>query len=203
MQNTVGKLMEQIVACKLTNDLEERGILPPNQGAFRPGKCTWENAAAFAHDVYEGFQRKEQTLAVAIDLEDAYNRVQIKTLVDLLLKHKVSFTMTRWIAAALLERTVALRLGDWVSSPKQLTMGLPQGSPLSPVLYNVYTKGLADLHHNHISKVLPFADDGMLYKTGKDSQEVAERVQAQLNNAAQWCQETSSCINPKKAKALW
>ena len=203
MQNTVGKLMERIVACKLTNDLEERGILPPNQGGFRPGKCTWENAAAFSHDVYEGFQRKEQTLAVAIDLEDAYNRVQIKVLVDLLLRYKVSFTMTRWIAAALMERTVVLRLGDWVSPPKQLTMGLPQGSPLSPVLYNVYTKGLADLHHNHISKVLSFADDGLLYKTGRDSHEVAEKVQAQLDNAAQWCQETSSCINPEKAKVLW
>ena len=27
----------------------------------------------FCHDVYKGFKRKEQTLAVAVDLEDAYN----------------------------------------------------------------------------------------------------------------------------------
>ena len=30
-------------------------------GGVRPGKCKWENAAAFAYDVYEGFQRKEET----------------------------------------------------------------------------------------------------------------------------------------------
>ena len=41
-------------------------------GGVRPGKCKWENAAAFAYDVYEGFQKKEQTVAVAIALDDAY-----------------------------------------------------------------------------------------------------------------------------------
>jgi len=51
------------------------GDTPRKSGGFRPGKCTWENAAAFASDVYKGFQRKEQAVAVAIDLEDAYNRV--------------------------------------------------------------------------------------------------------------------------------
>ena len=72
MQNTVGKLMERIIARKLARDLENRGILPPNQGGFRAGKSTWENAAAFAYDVFEGFQRKEQTVAVVTDLEDAH-----------------------------------------------------------------------------------------------------------------------------------
>ena len=73
----------------LTRDLEEREILPANQGVgvrwgdVRPGKCTWKNAAAFAYDMYKGFQRKEQKVAVAIDLTDAYNGVQFKLLMDL------------------------------------------------------------------------------------------------------------------------
>ena len=131
---------------------------PPNQGGYRAGKSTWENAARFAYDVYEGFQRKEQTLAVAVDLEDAYNRVQFKLLMELLRQYGVSLTLTRWLAAALQERKVAMRLGNWISTPQQLTMGLPQGSPLSPVLYNVYTKGLADLNSNGLSRVLTLAD---------------------------------------------
>ena len=40
MQNTVGKLMERTVARKLSRDLEDRKILPANQGDFRPGKCS-------------------------------------------------------------------------------------------------------------------------------------------------------------------
>ena len=95
MQNTTGKLMERIVARKLAQDLEIRNVLPQNQGGCRAGKTTWENAARFAYDVYEGFQRKEQTLAVAVDVEDAYNRVQFKLLMELLVQYGVSLTLTR------------------------------------------------------------------------------------------------------------
>ena len=131
--------MERIVARKLAQDIERRNVLPPNQEGYRAGKTTLENATRFAYDVYEGFQRKERTLAVAVDLEDAYNRLQFKLLMELLVQYGVSFTLTRWLAAALQERKVALRLGNWISTPQQLTMGIPLGSPLSPVLYNVYT----------------------------------------------------------------
>ena len=87
-------------------------------------KCTWENATAFAYDAYERFQKREQTVAVATDLVDAYNRVQFKLLMDLLIQYRVSLTLTRWVAGALLERTVVMRLGNWSSAPHQLTMGL-------------------------------------------------------------------------------
>ena len=61
-------------------------------------------------------------------------------------------------------------------------MGLLQGSPLSPVLYNVYTKGLADLNQNGLSRVLTLADYGLIYKTTRDTPEVVEAVQQQLEN---------------------
>ena len=98
-------------------------------------------------------------MAVTIDLEDAYNRVQFKLLMDLVMQHGVSLTLTRWIAGALLERTVVMQLGNWSSALHLFRMGLPQGSPLSPVLFYVYTKGLADLNQNGPSKILTLADD--------------------------------------------
>ena len=82
-------------------------------------------------------------------------------------------------------------------------MGLPQGSPLSPVLFNVYTKGLADLSQNGHSKILTRADDGLMYKTSKDSQEAAEAVQYQLDSVSKWCHDTGSLINPDKEQTLW
>ena len=113
MQNTIGKLMKRIIAKKLARILEDGTIHTSNQWGFWPGTCTWENAAAFAYDLYEGFQRKEQTLAVAIDLEDAYNSVQFKLLMGRHVQYGVSVTPTRWIAAALMVRTVDLQLGNW------------------------------------------------------------------------------------------
>ena len=165
---------------------------------FRPGKWTWENGAAFACDVYKGFQRKEQTVAVVISLEDAYNRVQFKLLMNLLIQYGVSLTLSRWIAGALLERTIVIQPGNWSSAPHQITMGLPQGSPLLPVHFNVYTKGMADLNKNGPSKILTLTDDGLMYKTSRDSREAAEAVQQLLYSVFQWCHDTGLLINPDK-----
>ena len=101
-------------------------------------------------------------LAVAIDLEDAYNRVQFKLLMDLLIQYGASLTLTRWAAGALLERTVVMQLGYWSSIPRQLTMGPPQGSPLSSVLFSVFTKGLAELNQSGPSTILTLADEGFI-----------------------------------------
>ena len=60
---------------------------------------------------------------MAVDLEDAYNRVQFKLLMELFVQYSVSSTLTRWLAAALQERKVAMRLGNWISTPQQLTVG--------------------------------------------------------------------------------
>ena len=84
MLSTTGRLAEQIVTRKISHDLDKRNVLRPNQGGYRAGKAAWENAVRFAYDVYEGFQSKEQTLAVAVDLEGVCKRAQLKLLMELL-----------------------------------------------------------------------------------------------------------------------
>ena len=56
---------------ELTQELERRNVLPPNIGGYRAEKDTWESTARFAYDFYKRFQRKEYTLAIAVDQEGA------------------------------------------------------------------------------------------------------------------------------------
>ena len=78
-------------------------------------------------------------LAIAVDLEDAYKRVQFKLLMELLVQYGVGLTLTRQLAATLQERKVTMWLGNWISTPQQLTMGLPQGSPQSSTVSDLPT----------------------------------------------------------------
>ena len=79
----------------------------------------------------------------------------------------------------------------------------PPPPSLSPVLYNFYTKELADLISNGLSRVLTLADDGINNKTASDTHTALIAVQEQLEKVSQWYQETESEINPSKAQALW
>ena len=82
-------------------------------------------------------------------------------------------------------------------------MGLPQGSALSHVLYNVCTKGPADLTDNGLSRVLTLVDVGLIYKIANDTYTAITAVQEQSGKVLQWCQETRTEINSSKAQALW
>ena len=89
MRNITGKLMEEIVARKLAQNLERRNALQSIQVGYR---------ASYSGKHSQNWircQRKEQTLTVAFDLEDAYNRVQFKLLNGLLVEYAVNLTLTR------------------------------------------------------------------------------------------------------------
>ena len=203
MQNTVGKLPEKMVAHRLAEELEKKNLLPPTLGSYRRGKDTWMNAAVLASDIYDGFERKEETVVVALDLEDAYNRVQYDILMRTLRNMKISPGLIIWIGEAMLKRTVAMRLGTWASNAITITPGLPQGSALSPVLFNVYTVGITSNQLEGPGRTLSFADDGLAYRTGRDRQAIADSVQEELDRIGAWCEANNGKIHPGKAQVLW
>ena len=76
-----------------------------------------------------------------------------------------------------MERTVALRHGEWVSTAIKIILGLPQGSALSPVMHNRYTYKLADMQIPR-GRIASFADDVLVHAHGfnNDRQELAKEV---------------------------
>ena len=55
LQNTIGKLLEKILAKKLAYGLDQQKLLLATLGIYRRGKNTWTNAAVLASDVYDVF----------------------------------------------------------------------------------------------------------------------------------------------------
>ena len=85
---------------------------------------------------------------------------------------------------------------------KTITPGLPQGSALSPVLFNVYTVGITSNQLEAPGRTLSFADDVLVYRHGKDRQAIADSVQEELNRLDNWCNEFKGRIHPDKACVL-
>ena len=169
MQNTISKLLEKIVTWKVSCSFERNNCLPTLLGGYRPGKKTWQNAAIFAQDVFEGFDSRMEICAVTIDLEDAYNRVSLDILMDQLLNLAVNPFVVRWVGAALMHRIVVLKCGNWISTPTVISPGLPQGSPLSPVLFNIYTVHIAGNQITGAGRTMSYADDILVAEIEKSA----------------------------------
>lgn len=103
MQNAPVKVLEKIIARKLSSNLEGRCVFPLTLGGHRSNKETWLNATAFAKDAFEGFQVRVETCVAEIDPEDGYNRVPFNYLIRMLLRLKVHPIPIRWTDAALIQ----------------------------------------------------------------------------------------------------
>ena len=111
-----------------------------------------------------------------------------------LARMKVSPLLVMWTGAALLKRKVALRVGSWSSEVHSITPGLPQGSALSPVLFNVYTVGITSNQLEGPGRTLSFADDVLVYRSGRNRDEVAQSAQEEIDRIGEWCQSHNGIL---------
>ena len=116
---------------------------------------------------------------------------------------KINQYIILWISKALLKRKVALRVGLWTSDIKTITPGLPQGSALSPVLFNIYTVGITSNQLEAPGRTLSFADDVLVYRHGRVRQEIARSTQEELDRLGHWCEDYKGRIHPDKAGVMW
>uniref|UniRef100_A0A0B6ZNM6 Reverse transcriptase domain-containing protein n=1 Tax=Arion vulgaris TaxID=1028688 RepID=A0A0B6ZNM6_9EUPU len=94
-----------------------------------------------------------------------------------------------------------MRCGSWAS--QHVLMSLPQGSPLSPVLFNVYTVGVTSAQRVGLGRSMTYADDILVYRMDKNRDEIASALQCELNKIGDWCNEFEANVNPANASLTW
>ena len=104
---------------------------------------------------------------VALDIDDAYNRVDSRILLRTFKNMKINPYLIMWIGEALLKRKVAPQVSNWTSDVKSITLGQPQDSALSSVLFYVYTVGITSNRFEAPCSTLSFADDVLVYGYGR------------------------------------
>ena len=75
LTSCVGKLIERMFNTRLVWQSEKNNIITPEQGGFRQHRSTEDQVTYIAQKIEDGFQDKQHTLTVWIDMEKAYDRV--------------------------------------------------------------------------------------------------------------------------------
>ena len=139
--------MERMINTRLMWHLETNNLIAKEQAGFRQNRSTEDQAAYFAQKVEDGFQEKQGTLAVLIDMEKAFDKVWRDGLRLKLRKNGISGCMYRWLSQYLENRKARVQLNGCYSRKKTLREGVPQSGVLSPTLFLIYINDIMkDMH---------------------------------------------------------
>ena len=85
---------------------------------------------------------------------------------------------------------------EWV----KIIIGVPQGSVLGPLLFNIFINDLFLTIEN--DDLCNFADDNTLYKCCKSVDEAKQKIEAQCNLIIRWFVDNSMKMNAEKCHAI-
>jgi hypothetical protein len=138
---TLGKVLEAIMAKRVAEAAEWNGLLPDEQMGNRAGRSTELAVRLVVAQVQEAWRQGATTSLLQLDISGAFDTINHTRLLDTLRAYGFPGWLVRWIKAWLEDRRATLFFDGQATEPIPVRAGVPQGSPLSPILF--IPRGLA------------------------------------------------------------
>ena len=137
-------------------------------------------------------------ILVFLDLEKAYELANRLALTELLITTGVKGKLLSWLADYLLDRKAQVRFQGHYSDLLTFENGTPQGSVISPTLFNLLMEYIVCQPYHMSTTVLSYADDLVLINTLQRK----HIIQRDLRLIEKSCQHLGLKISAKKSKAM-
>ena len=195
-----GKIMERLIHNKLYPYLEENNILTSKQNGFRKQHGTPDTIFKLITLIIDNINKKKVTIAVFIDFKKAFDTLDHSILLKKLSQLNLSQNLLKWFESYLSNRSQVTYMNSCTSPIAEITHGVPQGSILGPLLFNLY---INDLVNTVQSNMILYADDSVVFVAADSLEEAGHILQNDLLNIGTWCKFHKLSINVKKTKAMY
>ena len=170
----LSKILERVVHSQLYKHLNSNNLLSSMQYCFRPKHSTASALSTFADEVLLNMEKGNICGAVFLDLTKVFDTVDHGIFLTKLSSMGVSSNGLEWFRSYLSNRRHQTSCGNELSEPLPVTLGVPQGSILGPLLFLIYINELPGaVSHSQVSL---YADDTVLYCFSKDPHQLEKKL---------------------------
>ena len=144
--NFVSKLVERVVARQIKAHITSNGLDNLHQSAYKSGHSTETALLKIKSDIHLSLSQNKPVAMVMLDLSAAFDTIDHPQLLERLKSwFGFSGTVAKWFTSHLTDRTQSVKVNDTVSAAKGFKFGVPQGSVLSPLVFNHSVHSFQDM----------------------------------------------------------
>ena len=200
---TLSKVFEKLMALQMTSFCESESVLRDTISSFRKGHSTNTVLMGMRDDLLRPMKKGEVTLMVLADFFKALDTVNYQVLISKLSTLGFSKPFLRWLNSYLSDRSHFVQIDDRTSEAVSVRFGVPQGSILGPMLFNLHVSDLQDHLPSSIGS-FQYADDTTLYSScpAPELQTCAQELKPTLNSVSSWSNDSHLALNSKKTKTM-
>ena len=196
------KLFDRLILYRITENLDAKLI--PEQAGFRSGKPCTSQLLNLTEHIEDGYEKRLITGAVFVDLSAAYDTVNHRLLLSKVLDITGDVHLTDRIRTMLESRRFLVVMNGKKSPWRQQRNGLPQGSVLAPMLFNIYTND-QPIHADTRSFI--YADDLCIASQWNDFNNIEASLASALSTMTTYYDTKQLRANPSKTQVcvfhLW
>ncbi|KAI0999199.1 hypothetical protein K3495_g8996 [Podosphaera aphanis] len=196
----MGKLLEKLLADRISDASERYNLLPSEQMGARPKRSTISAVELLTEQIHKiwGNIRKRVASVLSLDISGTFDNVPHERLVHNMRQKGIPKGITDFINSFLKNRTTSLVLGSFKSDPIKTQTGIPQGSPLSPILFLFFASTLLPTLQTEYSSAVGFVDDTSILTWSNTTEENCLNLEILHGKFQQWAKTHGEKHNLKE-----
>ena len=200
----LGKVVERAVATWIASYCEANEVFHRGQFGCRRGRGTSDAVAQLVAKVENTWVQKRTAIALLLDVKGAFDRVNKQRLLRRMVEVGIAGNIVRWVDSFLSDRRAMLVIDGRTGEARRIQAGLPQGSPISPVLFILSVSGMFQwLEERHtMLQTISFVDDIGLVTECNVLEDGTRKLEHIARDAMRWGSDNKVEFEVSKTEVL-